>query len=384
MTAVSNLWHLFGKSLVTLDGGLGTTLEDVFHKDISHTPLWSAKPIDGDPEAIIAVHLAFLRAGARVILTSTYQCAHETFHRAGYTREDARRIMTKAVMLAVEARKRFLQEENTDTHPSIKIAIALSLGPFGATLSPAQEFDGFYPPPYGPRGYEPDGNNVNTFAAAEEGKEDSAIHALCQFHLERLLVFASDLDVWSSIDCLAFETVPLIREVKAIRKAVTALYQGHSGPGASKKPWWISTVFPDGRYPQAKLLDGRPVRAADVVEAVLGPDNDALRPDGYGINCTASTFLAGLVSEATIKAKELADARKLWLVLYPNGGDTYDPITQKWIEGRDGKKWEWAEDLYNTIQIARRSGFWEGIVAGGCCRTGPDEIQALVGKLSIE
>ncbi len=49
----------------------GTTLEDVFHKDIS-TPLWSAKPIEDDPEVIIAAHLAFLRAGADVILTSTY------------------------------------------------------------------------------------------------------------------------------------------------------------------------------------------------------------------------------------------------------------------------------------------------------------------------
>ena len=49
----------------------GTTLEDVFHKDIS-TPLWSAKPIEYDPEVMIAAHLAFLRAGANIILTSTY------------------------------------------------------------------------------------------------------------------------------------------------------------------------------------------------------------------------------------------------------------------------------------------------------------------------
>ena len=48
----------------------GTTLEDLFHKDISHA-LWSAKPIDEDPEVIIAAHLAFLRAGANVILTAT-------------------------------------------------------------------------------------------------------------------------------------------------------------------------------------------------------------------------------------------------------------------------------------------------------------------------
>lgn len=48
----------------------GTTLENVFHQDIS-SPLWSAKPIDENPEIITQAHLAFLRAGARVILTST-------------------------------------------------------------------------------------------------------------------------------------------------------------------------------------------------------------------------------------------------------------------------------------------------------------------------
>ena len=42
----------------------------MFHQDIS-TPLWSAKPIEDDPEVIIAAHLAFLRAGADIILTST-------------------------------------------------------------------------------------------------------------------------------------------------------------------------------------------------------------------------------------------------------------------------------------------------------------------------
>lgn len=49
----------------------GTTLEDIFHVDISHTPLWSAKAVVEEPETIIQAHLAFLRAGARVLLTST-------------------------------------------------------------------------------------------------------------------------------------------------------------------------------------------------------------------------------------------------------------------------------------------------------------------------
>lgn len=49
----------------------GTMLEDKYHEDISHNPLWSAKPIAQEPDVIIQAHLEFLRAGARVILTST-------------------------------------------------------------------------------------------------------------------------------------------------------------------------------------------------------------------------------------------------------------------------------------------------------------------------
>jgi len=49
----------------------GTTLEDMFGVNTSHTPLWSANSIDTDPEVIVQAHLSFLRAGARVITTST-------------------------------------------------------------------------------------------------------------------------------------------------------------------------------------------------------------------------------------------------------------------------------------------------------------------------
>ncbi|KZT29094.1 Homocysteine S-methyltransferase [Neolentinus lepideus HHB14362 ss-1] len=370
----------FGQEVVVMDGGLGTTLEDMFHQNISHSSLWSAKPIDEDPEIIIEAHLAFLRAGARVVLTSTYQCSYETFQRAGYSKEDAERIMITAVNLAVEAKKRFLQSQNH------QVKIALSLGPFGATLSPAQEFDGFYPPPYGPRAYSPNGHNVNTFKGAnEQAREDEAILALTQFHLKRLLVFAMKPDVWSSFDCLAFETVPLIHEVKAIRKAVNALYE--SQPGLQQKPWWISTVWPNGHYPQSRSLDGRLIRPKHLVEAVLGADDGLPCPDGFGINCTSTLFLPHVLAEAQVKVAELLSDRKPWLVLYPNGGDIYDTITRKWIvreEDKDRKDQKWVGDVVQTVRDAKSSKVWEGILAGGCCRTGPVEIQQLAEGVAPE
>ncbi|KDQ55719.1 hypothetical protein JAAARDRAFT_59698 [Jaapia argillacea MUCL 33604] len=369
--------QLFGpKKLVILDGGFGTTLEDVFHYDISHTPLWSARPIDLDPEVIINTHLAFLRTGARVILTSTYQCAFSTFERAGYTLTDAKRIMRKSVLLAQEARTRFLQERSDITSEDIKIA--LSLGPFGATLSPAQEFDGFYPPPYGPQGFVPDsGENRNAFNHLEQGGEGEAIDALAIFHEERLKVFLEDDEVWSKVDCVAFETVPLRREISAIRKAMAAVALNAKD---GMKPWWISTVFPDGNFPAEKTPGGDRFSIQEVIQNVFqaGADEDGAIPDGFGINCTSLEFLASLIAEAEAALARISLSKRPWLVLYPNGGDTYDPASQTWNRQREVKGVTWAHDLVRIVNSGSQRDVWGGRIVGGCCRTGPAEIEALV------
>ena len=63
--------QFYGRDLV-LPVIKGSTLEDTFKQEIARTPLWSAKPIQENPESIVDAHLAFLKAGAGIILTSTY------------------------------------------------------------------------------------------------------------------------------------------------------------------------------------------------------------------------------------------------------------------------------------------------------------------------
>ncbi|KAI0358695.1 Homocysteine S-methyltransferase [Trametes cingulata] len=379
--------------VLILDGGLGTTLEDVFHKDISHA-LWSAKPIDEDPEVIIAAHLAFLRAGANVILTSTYQCAYSTFERAGYSREDARRIMLKSVELAREAKRRYLEEiaherehgGTTTPPPPRDVRIALSLGPFGATLYPTQEFDGVYPPPFGPQqSGATDGTNAFDDTPEGRAQEVAAIDALADFHYERLRVFADDAETWNSVDFIAFETVPLKREIYAIREAVRRFQDegsqdGEGSRGVQTKPWWISTDYPDGRFPEAKA--GRVhLTATEVAKAVLQDETGAI-VWGYGINCTGTEFLKGLLKEARPVAKQYLEkhGRRPWLILYPNRGDVYNPETQSWYKrGREGSPW--AKDLCAVVIENLESGAWEGVIAGGCCKTGPEEIAGLTKEL---
>ncbi|KAJ7162253.1 Homocysteine S-methyltransferase [Mycena filopes] len=379
---------------VVLDGGLGTTLETTFGLDLSHTPLWSAKAVIEHPEVIVDAHLAFLRAGARIILTSTYQCSQSTFEKAGYSFTDTRQIMSKCVQLAVEARSRFTDErkraadsvpDEPDKHGLIKLKIALSLGPFGAGLTPAQEFDGYYPPPFGPRGYTHGGDNRNAFDPTEEREEEEdATRALARFHLERLRIFAEDQAAWAALDFLAFETVPLLREIRAVRMAIAAL----ESEGFEGKPWWISFVFPDGRFPETTAKGNAHVDVRSVVAAALqnptpGSAAEFLPiPSALGINCTDADVISPILVDMESALEELWDPQnsfRPWLVLYPNGGDTYDTLAQAWVVRESGGIWaeKVADIVAGTKSRMQHRDIWAGVVAGGCCRTGPEDIRLL-------
>jgi len=71
---------------------------------------------------------------------------------------------------------------------------------------------------------------------------------------------------------------------------------------------------------------------------------------------------------------------KPWLVLKPNGGQTYDMDARKWgWYGGDTRSQgdEWAGQLSDIVRAATNKGVWGGILVGGCCKTGDDELRAL-------
>ncbi|KAF8608556.1 Homocysteine S-methyltransferase [Ceratobasidium sp. AG-I] len=386
-------------NIMLLDAGLGTTLEDVLHKDISH-PLWSAHLIESDPEAIPAAHLAFLNAGSSIILTATYQCAPETFSRAGYPADQGHEIMHKAIDLALRARSQYAISSN-----SKDIKVALSLGPYGATLSPAAEFSGIYPPPYGPP-------QPGTFfgpgsSSSVTQKEREAEDALVEFHLNRLRVFASSKATWDAIDIIAFETVPLLREAKAIRRAMASL--ASSDHLLRIPPWWISFNFPNGVLPEEDA-SGIHYSAQDAVRACF-EHNDSLPssvPSAFGINCTQVKYVAQCLSEASHELQGLeAHSNRQGqrptlaeldprgeassgpaLVIYPNGGRVYNPSTMTWLppssvpaELQDLSEPElWARNLVEALlQGMPSKSNWSRLVIGGCCKTEPEHLIALKG-----
>jgi hypothetical protein len=67
---------------VLLDGGLATQLEAA-GADLSDE-LWSARLLADDPDAIVAAHRAYARAGAQVLTTASYQATVSGLARRGH------------------------------------------------------------------------------------------------------------------------------------------------------------------------------------------------------------------------------------------------------------------------------------------------------------
>src|ERR1700722_13103497 len=106
-----------------LDGGMASELE-FLGADISG-PLWSAHILEDAPEKVIAVHRAYLEAGADVLLTASYQVSRKGYAEFGLDPIRADQALLRSVELACQARAEFA---------SRKILIAASLGPYGAAL----------------------------------------------------------------------------------------------------------------------------------------------------------------------------------------------------------------------------------------------------------
>ena len=70
---------------ILIDGGLATQLEAQGCNIDGE--LWSAKLLRTDPDAIVAAHRAYLDAGARIIITASYQASREGLMRIGVSAE---------------------------------------------------------------------------------------------------------------------------------------------------------------------------------------------------------------------------------------------------------------------------------------------------------
>eukprot|EP00796_Vickermania_ingenoplastis_P006675 gene6675-4783_t len=300
--------------ILVLDGGLGSQLE-ALGCDVND-PLWSGKTLLENPECIEQIHLAYLRAGARCILTASYQVTPESYvqHR-GMTLEEGAEMIRRSVAVAKKAREQFFCSGGQGP-----VFVAGSIGPYGAYLADGSEYTGKYPPGTTPA-------------------------SLAAFHEARLREL-----VTAGVDIIAIETQAVQYEALTIVEMIEQMYP-------EQKVWVSFTVSADD---SSRLPDGTPVE--DFV-AKLQPHHSIA---AIGVNCVPlmqTSRLLAMIAPLTTKP----------LVAYPNSGEVYDGTKKTWSSSHTRNQPE-----AHTLAGQRDSWTTSGArLIGGCCRTGPADIEAL-------
>ncbi|GAO14054.1 uncharacterized protein UV8b_01855 [Ustilaginoidea virens] len=331
-------------SILFLDGGLGTSLEQKYEQKFTpSTPLWSSHLLVSNPPLLLQCQADFGLVPVDILLTATYQVSVEGFRKTrtpsfpdGIPAQHIPAFLETAVSVAERA--------------SSRASVALSLGPYGACMVPSQEYSGRYDPRH------------------------SSPDALYEWHRERLLLFARVDGLARRVGYVAMETVPRVDEVAAMRRALGAV------PQLAGLPFWVSCLYPG---------DGEVLPTGESVEQVLRASLDAgvagPVPWGVGINCTKVWKLPSLLAryEAAVADMVRQGVLAAWpaLVLYPDGtnGQVYNTATQAW-EGSDAADVErgaWEEQLAEVVRGTRARGEWKQVVVGGCCMASSEDISRL-------
>ena len=248
-----------------IDGGLATELEYTGAR--IDGPLWSAHVLEDEPEKLLAVHRAYIQAGAECIATCSYQVSRMGYAEVGLSAEHADAALLRSVELARSVVAEF---------PGRRVLVAGSLGPYGAALHNGGEYHGNY---------------------------DCSYDDLVRFHRERIEVFAGAKGVQAP-DLLAFETFPSLEEARAV--------------GEAMKPWpdlqaWFSFSCRDEKH----VSHGE--RVADCAALVASfPQTVAI-----GANCVPPKWIPALIAE-------LRSASSKAVLVYPNSGEGWDATRRVW------------------------------------------------------
>ncbi|MFF9018570.1 homocysteine S-methyltransferase [Streptomyces sp. NPDC014870] len=239
MRPVHTLAEALAQEVLVLDGGLSNQLE-AQGCDLSDA-LWSARLLADGPEQIGAAHTAYVRAGARVLITASYQATFEGFARRGVAGAEAARLLGRSVELARAAGEGAAEP----------VWVAASVGPYGAMLADGSEYRGRY---------------------------GLTVRELERFHRPRVEALAA-----AGPDALALETVPDTVEAEALLRAV-------EGCGV---PVWLSYT-----------VAGERTRAGQRLTEAFGLVAGVEQVVAVGVNCCEPADAAravGIAAEATGK-----------------------------------------------------------------------------------
>lgn len=145
-----------------------------------------------------------------------------------------------------------------------------------------------------------------------------------------------------NVDIIAFETIPCLKEVKAILNLIK------TRPGAKV---WIAVSCKSA----TELNSGDSF--AEFVDLVEKQDK-AGQVEALGVNCSQPKFMTEMIK--TIRSKSSRT-----IICYPNNGGVYDAFATKWIDddGSIGTPESFAKEAVNWKKHGAP------IIIGGCCRT---------------
>jgi len=277
--------------------------------------LWSAVALDRHPALIRDVHRAYLTAGADCITTASYQASVPGFRAAGYDVPRSEELYRQSIRLAYETRAEFCRERQLDVDGVDAPLVATSIGPYGAYLADGSEYRGNYP-----------------VSAAE----------LAEFHGERIALALDELKAHTDQPLLAFETIPSLEEARTLIAALAA------HPGAQA---WLSFSCGSPRT----VCEGQSI--AECLLALEAADGIV----AVGANCVAPELVVDLAGQFAASGQAV--------IAYPNAGGSYDASTRQWSTDGSEVPGPMAFDAWSDAGAR---------VLGGCCRTTPAWVAALV------
>ncbi|XP_075538749.1 homocysteine S-methyltransferase YbgG-like [Dermacentor variabilis] len=251
-----------GGPVRVVDGSMGSQLSD--RGLIPPTDaLWSARVLVSDLPAIVDVHKSYIRSGADVVTTCSYQANVDNlqFH-LGIGASEAEALIARSCMAAVAAREQC-------GRPGV--IVAGSVGPYGAAQADLSEYTGGY-------------------------ADVKSVEELVEWHRPRVRCLVA-----AGCDVLAFETIPAAREAVALVQLLRQF------PGT--QAWLSFSTSPDAPHCTAK---GEPLAEA-MNECLLA---DACRQIiAIGVNCCPpENVAAALRSTGHLRVPFIA---------YPNSGEMF-------------------------------------------------------------
>ncbi|XP_050968120.1 LOW QUALITY PROTEIN: homocysteine S-methyltransferase YbgG [Labeo rohita] len=252
-----------------LDGGLATELEASGFQ-LQNDPLWSARILHTNPQAIKDVHYSYLQSGSDVITTATYQASIEGFVKyLGLQPEEAQLKIMSGVQLAKESVLEFMS--NSPLSDRREPVVAGSVGPYGAFLHDGSEYTGAY-------------------------EDKMTVGELKDWHRPQIQCL-----VKAGADLVAMETIPSLKEAEALVEVLREFPEAKA---------WLSFSCKDIH----NISSGRSFSEAVQVAC------RSSQLVAVGVNCCPPSLLEPLLESA--KSYKKAD---LSWVVYPNSGEEWDP-----------------------------------------------------------